>query len=100
MLWWINTPPTLQGWDYQLGNQPFNKNFAEVLYELRAAGRNSCSYISSDYAYAGRDLAQANLNSQYLQAFKAYRGLGVNSENHGEFTITNRILNALAEQEH
>ena len=93
-------PTNLAGWNYQHGNQPFNKNFAKVLYELSAAGKKTCSYSSLDFAYAGRDLAQANLNSQYLQGFKAARGLGVNSENHGEFSITNRILNALAEQEH
>ena len=93
-------PNTLAGWDYQHGHQPFNMNFAKVLYEFRAAGKNSCSYTSLDYAYAGRDLPQANVHSQYIRGFKAARGLAVNSENHGELTITTRILNALAEQEH
>lgn len=92
-------PTTLNGWNYNHGNQPFNMNFAKVLYELHAAGKRTCSYTSLDYAYSGRDLAQANLNSQYLQAFKASRGLGANSENYGEFGITSKILNALAEQE-
>ena len=68
------------------------KSFAKVLYELSAAGKKTCSYSSLDYA--GRDCVQANLNSQYLQAFKAARGLGVNSENHGEFCISKKILNA------
>lgn len=93
-------PTTLVGWDYQNGNQLFNKNFAKVFYELSAAGKKTCSYSSLDYAYAGRDCVQANLNCQYLQSFKAARGLGVNSENHGEFCISKKILNALAEQEH
>lgn len=92
-------PTTLNGWNYHHGNQPFNMNFAKVLYELHAAGKKNCSYTSLDYAYSGRDLVQANLNSQYLQAFKASRGLGANSENHGEFSITSKTLNALAEQE-
>ena len=95
-----NFPTTLAGWDYQQGNQPFNKNFAKVLYELNAAGKSTCSYSSLDYVYAGRDLVEANLNSKYLQAFRAARGLGVNSENHGEFHISKKILNALAEQEY
>jgi hypothetical protein len=43
---------------------------------------------------------QANLNSLDLQAFKAARGLDVSSENHGEFCLSKKILNALAEQEH
>ena len=93
-------PTTLAGWNYQHGNQPININFAKVLYELSAAGKKTCSYSSLDYAYGGRDLVQANLNSQYLQGFKTARGLGVNSENYGELTITKKILNALAEQEH
>lgn len=93
-------PINLAGWNYQHGNQPFNKNFAKILSELNAAGKKTCSYSSLDYAYAGRDLTQANLNSQYVQAFKAARGLGVNSENNGEFCISKKILNALAEQEH
>lgn len=92
-------PTTLNGWNYHHGNLPFNMNFAKVLYELHAAGKRTCSYTSLDYAYSGRDLVQANLNSQYLQAFKASRGLGANSENYGEFGITSKILNALAEQE-
>jgi len=75
-------------------------NFAKVLYELSAAGKKKCSYTSLDFTYSGRDLTEANLNSQYLQGFKAARGLGVGSENYGELTISKKILNALAEQEH
>jgi len=74
-------------------------NFAKVLYELRAAGKKTCSYSSLDYFYGGRDLVQANLNSQYLRSFKTSRGLGVNKVEYGELTISNKILNALAEQE-
>jgi len=70
-----NYPATLAGWDYQHGNQPFNMNFAKVLYELRAAGKNKCSYSCLDYVYAGRDFAQANLNPQYILGFKTARGL-------------------------
>ena len=94
-----NYPQTLAGWNYQHGNLPFNKNFAKVLYELWAANKKTCSYTSLDYAYSGRDLAQANLNSQYLQGFKTAQGLGVGSKNYGELSITKKILNALAEQE-
>lgn len=91
-----NYPTTLQGWNYQPGNQPFNMNFAKVLYELRAAGKNTCSYSSLDYYYSGRDLVQANLNSQYLRGFATSRGLSVDF---GELKISSKILNALAEQE-
>ena len=94
-----NYPTSLGEWNYQPGNQPFNRNFAKVLYELRAAGKNKCSYSSLDYSYAGRDLVEGNLNSQYLRGFKNSIGIGVNSEEYGELTLSNKILNALAEQE-
>jgi hypothetical protein len=74
-------------------------NFAKVLYELRAAGQGKCSYSSLDYYYGGRDLVESNLNSQYLRSFKTSLGLGINSTEYGELTITNRILNALSGQE-
>lgn len=93
------SPATVNGWNYHLGKQPFNMNFAKVLYELRAAGKKNCSYTSLDYASSGRDYVEVKLYSQYLQAFKTSRGLGANSENYGEFSITSKILNALAEQE-
>ena len=87
-----NYPQTLAGWNYQHGNQPFNKNFAKVLYELWAANKTTCSYTSLDYAYSGRDLPEANLNSQYLQGFKTAKGLGLDSKNYGEFSITKKIF--------
>ena len=35
---------------YTPGNQPFNQNFASVLYEVREAGQNSISHSMLDYA--------------------------------------------------
>jgi hypothetical protein len=74
-------------------------NLAKVLYELRAAGQKNCSYSSLDYYHIGRGSEQANLHSQYLRGFKASRGLGVNSQEFGVLSLSNKILNALAEQE-
>ena len=79
---------------YRQGNQPFNMNLAKVLYELRAAGKTSCSYSMLDHHAAG------HFNSQYVQGYKASQGPSVAStaQGFGEFRITDKLLNGLAEQ--
>lgn len=79
-------PERLELWNYQQGNQPFNTNFTKVLYEMRTAGKPSCSYNNLDYAYAGRDLPQANLNAQYLRSFQT------SNSTYGEARVTNKII--------
>ena len=91
-----NYPATVQGFNYAPCNQPFNHNFASVLYELRHAGQNNCSYSSLDYYYPGRVMPQANLNMQYLLSYRSSIGLVTNPEI-GEVSITNRLLNGLAQ---
>ena len=95
-------PTTPNGWIYHQGNQPFNRNFAKVLYEVYAAGKSTCSYTTIDYTFDGKGGGQTNAGSRYLQAFRASRGLGLGPQyhdHHGELTITKKLLNALAEQE-
>lgn len=41
-------PNNLNNWTYAVGNQPFKRNFAFVLYELRAAGKMTCDYSNLD----------------------------------------------------
>lgn len=79
---------------YRQGNQPFNMNLAKVLYELRAAGKISCSYSMLDHHAPG------HFNSQYVQGFKASQGPSVAStaQGFGEFRISDKLLNGLAEQ--
>jgi hypothetical protein len=90
-----NYPTTIQGFNYDPGNQPYIRNFASVLYELMQARHNKCSYSSLDYTYAGRDMPQANLNMQYLLSFRRSQPL-VTNEEYGEVSITNKLINSLA----
>ena len=90
-----NLPQTAAGWQYQVGNQPFNANFAKVLFELRAAGHGKISYSFLDYHIAG--VGRPALISDYFKQFKSVQGLNVNND-YGETTISSKILNALAEQ--
>lgn len=90
-----NLAQTVEGWTYHLGNQPFNTNLAKVLYELRAAGHGKISYTCLDYHLTGA--GKSALIGDYFKQFKAAQGLDVQND-FGETSITNKILNALAEQ--
>ena len=90
-----NLPQTPEGWNYHVGNQPFNANFAKVLFELRALGHNKISYTCLDYHLAGS--GNPALISNYFKQFKAAQGYPTNND-FGETTISSKILNALAEQ--
>lgn len=90
-----NCPATPNGWIYRVANQPFNKNFAKVLYEIRAAGQQTLSYTTLD----GPGSLGNGKYSQYLLGLKHHRNMGVGSEQYGETRISSAILNALAEQE-
>lgn len=88
-----NYPTTLQEWTYNPSNRLFNRNFACVLYELKQAGQNSCSYSSLDYAYGGRSMPAANVNMQYLQSFRQHTGKA--EAEFGEISITKTLINGL-----
>lgn len=91
-----NQPDTVEGFNYVPFNQPFNRNFASVLFEIRAAGKPSCSFSTLDYVHSGRGDNMLNLHSQYLRGFRQSMGLGLNSQEYGEVTITDALLNGLA----
>lgn len=82
-------------WVYTPANQPFNRNFACVLFEMREAGVSKASFSNLDYQTAGRQNNMANLNSGYLRDYRTSVGLGLNSEQHGEVSITNKLINGL-----
>lgn len=81
---------------YTPGTQPYNGNFASVLFELREAGQTKVSHSALDYVLANRQLATpaGNLNAQYLQSYRAFAGMPVSQ--YGETYISNRIINGLA----
>lgn len=89
-----NSPTTTESWQYNPINQPFNRNFACVLYELKQAGHNNCSYSSLDYATVGRDISQPNTHLGYLQSYR--QSIGKPGAHFGEISITNKVINGLA----
>jgi hypothetical protein len=89
-----NLPQTFAEWTYHKGNQPFNANFAKVLFELREAGKSHISYTTLDYHITGS--GKAGALSDYFKQFKLSKGL---KDSDGDCGLTNSILNKLADQE-
>jgi len=87
-------PPA--GLVYTPGTQPFNGNFASILFELREAGQTKVSHSALDYAFANRQLVTpvGNINSLYLQSYRVYEGMPVSQ--FGETSISNSIINGIA----
>ncbi len=81
---------------YTPGTQPYNKNFASILFELRAAGQTSVSHSALDYATANRQLVtpSGNLNALYLQSYRVFAGMTVTQ--YGDTSISNSVINGLA----
>lgn len=81
---------------YTPGNQPFNGNFASILFELREAGQKTVSHSALDYVFADRQLATpaGNLNALYLQSYRVSVGMPVSQ--FGETSISNSIINGIA----
>lgn len=84
------------GLNYTPGTQPFNSNFASVLFELREAGQTKVSHSALDYAFANRQLVTpaGNVYAHYLQSYRVFAGMPVSQ--YGETTISNSIINGLA----
>ncbi len=87
-------PDSLEDFRYAAGKQPFNRNFASVLFEMRAAGQHHGSYTSMDYFTAGRETPFNNLNISYINGYRQSMGLPVAS--YGEFAISNALINGIA----
>lgn len=81
---------------YTPGVQPFNSNFASILFELREAGLRDISHYVLDYATADRQLVTpaGNLNAYYFNSYRTSAGMTVSR--HGEKTIWDSIINGLA----
>lgn len=82
--------------NYTPNNQPYNTNFASILYELREAGQKTISHSALDYAFANRQQVTpvGNLNAYFLQTFRTSAGMGVSQ--YGESTISNKLINSIA----
>ena len=67
------------GLTYVTGTQPFNSNFASILFELREAGLNHVNSVL-DYALANnRQLAtpNGNFNANFLQSYRVSAGMAM-----------------------
>ena len=84
------------GFDYQYtaGNQPYNRNFACVLYELRAAGYKTGSYTCLDYNVS-MSAGQAGVNMGFINSYR--KTIGLNDTPFGGFNISDKLINGIAE---
>lgn len=85
------------GLTYTPGTQPFNRNFASILFELREAGQTNVSHSALDYVLANnRQLATANgnFNTNFLQSYRVFAGMS--QTQYGDTRITDRIINGIA----
>lgn len=79
---------------YRYGNQPFNLNFAKVLYELRAANMSYVSTSFLDCDSTGK-LSSTPYYYNYLQDMKTH--LYQAKQEQTRTCVTNYLLNNLAE---
>ena len=81
---------------YSRNNQPFNLNFACVLYELRAAGRVHFSSTSLDYMnlIEGQN-RQDGLHIKYINGYRVSRGLPPTIS--ANLPITDSLINGIAQ---
>ena len=88
-------PTRVEDWVYTFGNQPFNTNFAKVLYELREANQQYISYKLLDYHYSRKE---EGLYASYFRQFKTFNGISEDASRPGSTLLTSTLLNQLAEQ--
>jgi len=82
---------------YTPGIQPFNRNFASILFELREAGQKNVSHSALDYVFsANRQLVTpaGNINALYLQSYRAFAEMPF--AQFGETYISNSVINRIA----
>lgn len=85
------------GLTYTPGTQPYNRNFASILFELREAGQTNVSHSALDSVLANnRQLAtpNGNFNANFLQSYRVFAGMA--QSQYGDTSITNRIINGIA----
>lgn len=81
---------------YAANNQPYNTNFACILYELYEAGQKTISHSVLDYVLANRQQVTpvGNFNAYFLQSLRVAAGMGMSQ--YGETTISNKLINGIA----
>lgn len=75
---------------YQIGQQPYNKNFASVLYELRAAGLREVSRATLDAAYTPK--GEIGINMNFISSYMTSQGLTAASK----ITLSSLLINGIA----
>ena len=91
----IDNKALVKNCNYIPGNQPFNRNFASILYELKEAGQCNANKTSLGYDAFGRNNLELNYNMRYLLSCIEQKGLAMGRGN-GQITITNKLINSLA----
>jgi hypothetical protein len=83
---------------YVPGNQPYNQNFASVLFELKAANVQTVSFSSLDYPLPGHTRVATNSeggpNMQFLQSYRV--SSGQNPTSFGEISLTDKLINGIS----
>ena len=92
----ITTTPTANVITWLLGTQPYNSEFASILFELKEAGQSRISHSCLDYAFSGRQKITplGNYNAVFIESFRTARGMP--HTGYGETTISNAFINDLA----
>lgn len=84
---------------YVPGTQPLNKNFACLLYEIKAGGQHFLNESSLDYAWSYQRAQHPTpytgfSNMYFLNSYRTQAGLPVTS--HGQFCITKALIDGIA----
>ena len=69
------TTPAASTLTWVAGTQPYNSEFASILFELREAGQKAVSHSSLDYVFSGRQSATplGNYNAAFIESFRTSR---------------------------
>lgn len=85
--------------NYVPGTQPLNKNFASLLYEIKAGGQHYLKQSSLDYAFLSQRTEHPTSNTgfsnmYFINSYRVQAGLPVTSN--GQFCITKALINGIA----
>ena len=79
---------------YNPGNQPFNLNFAFVLFEAREADQAKISHSVLDYVWANNRHNVNNYNSTFINNYIA--SINMPPAGFGEVSISDKLINGIA----
>lgn len=85
--------------NYVPGTQPLNKNFASLLYEIKAGGQHYLNQSSLDHAWTSQRTQHLTpypgfSNMYFLNSYRVHAGMPVTSN--GQFCITKALINGIA----